>query len=143
MEAKTVVIGVLVGLVVFAIFIGIIATEMLEGPAPKENSYATLALRQIDGEVKAVGISGVLGTNPTIIMRSSPDHQMNLRIINQDHEPHQFVIEGLASTRILDTDNVVDTLVLSGGNEGSYTYKCALHDETFGEFRIVRVTARG
>lgn len=70
---------------------------------------------------------------------------MNLRVINLDQEPHQLVIEGLkASTKVLDTDNREDTIVLSGDNEGSYTYRCSLHDnEIFGEFRVVRVTARG
>jgi len=117
---------------------------MLEGPPPKENSYVTLALRKVEGEVKVIGISGVLGTNPTIVMRSSLEHQMNLRVVNQDQEAHQFVIEGLASTKILGGDDVVDTLVLSGGHEGSYIYRCTLHeDEIFGEFRIVRVTATG
>jgi hypothetical protein len=97
----------------------------------------------VDGEVKAIGILGVLGTNPTIVMRSSVDHQMNLRIINQDQEAHQFVIEGLASTKIL-ADDIDDTLILSGGSLGSYTYRCALHeDEIFGEFRVVKVTATG
>ena len=145
MELKTVVFSIVGGLVVFGILIGIVATDLLSGPPPKENNYITLVLRQVDGKVKAVAISGVLGTNPTIVMRSSPDNQMNLRVINLDQEPHQLVIEGLnASTKVLDTDNREDTIVLSGGNEGSYTYRCALHDnEIFGEFRVVRVTARG
>jgi hypothetical protein len=143
LEAKTIVIGVIGGLVVFGILMGIIATEVLDGPPPKENSYVTLVLRKVDGEVKAIGILGVLGTNPTIVMRSSVDHQMNLRIINQDQEAHQFVIEGLASTKIL-ADDIDDTLILSGGSLGSYTYRCALHeDEIFGEFRVVKVTATG
>lgn len=43
-------------------------------------------------------------------MRSSPDHQMNLRVINLDQEPHQLVIEGLGvSTKVLDADNREDT----------------------------------
>lgn len=144
-EFKTVVFGIVGGLVVFGILIGIVATDLLYGPSPKENNYITLVLRQVDGEVKAVAISGVLGTNPTIVMRSSTDNQMNLRVINLDQEPHQLIIEGLkASTKVLDTDNREDTIVLSGGNEGSYTYRCSLHDnEIFGEFRVVRVTARG
>ena len=145
MELKTVVIAIVAGLVVFGILIGIVATDLLYGPPPKENNYITLVLRQVDGEVKAVAISGVLGTNPTIVMRSSPDNQMNLRVINLDQEPHQLVIEGLnTSTKVLDADNREDTIVLSGGNEGSYTYRCSLHDnEIFGEIRVVRVTARG
>jgi hypothetical protein len=142
---KTIVIGIIGGLVVFGILIGIIATGLLEGPPQKENNYITLVLRKEGGELKAIAISGVLGTNPTIVMRSSPDHQMNLTVLNQDEEAHQLVIDGLnVSTKLLDPYNRTDTIAISGGEEGSYTYRCALHEnEVFGELRIVRVTARG
>jgi hypothetical protein len=144
LESKTIVFGVVGGLVVFGILMGIVATGMFDGAPQKENAYITLALRRVDGELKAVGISGVLGTNPTIVMRSSLDHQMNPKIINQDYEAHQFSIDGVASTQILDADNAVDTLALSGRREGIYSYRCLLHEgETLGEFRIVRVTATG
>lgn len=47
-EFKTVVFGIVGGLVVFGILIGIVATDLLYGPPPKENNYITLVLRKVD-----------------------------------------------------------------------------------------------
>jgi hypothetical protein len=129
----------------FAIILGLMASEFFEGPSPyKETSYVTIAFKNIEGKVSINGIIGVSGTNPTIIMRSSTSYQMILTVVNHDDVPHQFSIDGLGiSTEILDPyGKKADVLTLSGGNEGTYTYRDALNPETvIGEFRIVKVTA--
>ena len=131
----------------FAITMGLVASEFLEGPSLyKETSYVTLAFKNVDGKIIVSGLIGVGGTNPTIIMRSSTSYQMILTIVNHDTVPHQFIIDDLGiSTDILDPyGKKADVLTLSGGKEGTYTYRDALNPEiTIGEFRIVKVTAFG
>lgn len=131
----------------FAIILGLMASEFFEGPSPyKETSYVTIAFKDIDGKVSINGIIGVSGINPTLIMRSSTSYQMLLTVVNHDDVPHQFTIDGLdVSTEILDPyGKKADVLTLSGGKEGTYTYKDALNPEVvIGEFRIVKVTAIG
>lgn len=131
----------------FAVILGLMASEFFEGPSPyKETSYVTIAFKNIDGTVSINGIIGVSGSNPIIIMRSSTSYQMILTVVNHDNTPHQFTIDGLGiSTEVLDPyGKKADVLTLSGGKEGTYTYRDALNPETaIGEFRIVKVTAFG
>lgn len=131
----------------FAVILGLMASEFFEGPSPyKETSYVTVAFKDIDGKVTLVGLIGVGDTNPTIIMRSSPSYQMILTVVNHDNVPHQFTIDGLGiSTEVLDPyGKKADVLTLSGGKEGTYTYRDALNPEAaIGEFRIIKVTAFG
>jgi hypothetical protein len=131
----------------FAIIMGLMASELLEGPPVyKETSYVTIAFKSTDGKVSVDGLIGVSGTNPTIVMRSSATHQMILTVVNHDNVPHRFIIDGLGiSTEILDPyGKKAEVLTLSGVEEGTYTYRDTLNPEIeIGEFRVVRITAFG
>lgn len=59
-----------------------------------EKTFATLEFRNIDGQLKVVGTSGVAGVIPTILMRTG-DFAMELTIVNQDAERHALYIDGL------------------------------------------------
>ena len=123
-------------------FVGFIAPivilHALEGPPPKETTYVTLVF--ID-EDKVKGVLGIGGINPTITMRASETyHQMQFRVVNNDDQPHQLVIEGVANTKVLEPGDL-DTLMLSGGEYGKYRYYDAITDKTLGEFWILKVTA--
>lgn len=132
---KGIIIIVLVAFVVFGILINLI--HLFEGPSPKETTYVTLVFKDRD-EVE--GILGIGGENPTILMRSSRYHQMEFRVVNGDDEPHQLVIESIASSRLLQPGDM-DIFILSGGERGKYRYYDATTNTTLGEFWIVRVTA--
>ncbi len=131
----------------FVIMMGLMASDFLEGPSQyKETSYVTVAFQNIDGKVSVAGLIGVSGINPTIVTRSSTANQMILTVVNHDNGPHQFTIDGLdISTKVLEpNEKKADVLTLSGGREGTYTYRDALNPEiALGEFKIVRVTAFG
>lgn len=131
---KGIFIIIISGFVVFGILTNMI--HILEEPLPKETTYVTLVFR----DDKVEGILGIGGENPTIIMRSSKYHQMQIRIVNGDDNPHQLVIENIASTKLLQPAEI-DTLLLSGGERGKYRYYDAVTNTTLGEFWIVRVTA--
>ncbi|GIU71476.1 MAG: hypothetical protein KatS3mg003_0955 [Candidatus Nitrosocaldaceae archaeon] len=123
----------------FAAFIAVIAVmHALEGPPPKETTYVTLVFIDKD---KVKGVLGIGGINSTITMRGSETyHQMQFRVVNGDDEPHQLVIEGIASTKLLEPGDL-DTLMLSGGEYGKYKYYDAITNTTLGEFWILRVSA--
>ncbi len=91
-----------------------------------------------------MGISGIAGTDPALVLRNSLDYQVNTRVINQDQKAYQLVADRFdSSTKILGTENVVDNIVLKR-QKGCCTYRCALHeDKVFNEFRVVRFTATG
>ncbi len=146
-KEKSIILIVIATFAGFVVMMGLIASEFLEAPSTaKETSYVVLAFQRMDDKVNVVGLIGVGETNPTIIMRSSPTYQMILTVVNQDDVPHQFTIDGLGiSTEVLEPyGKKADVLTLSGGREGTYTYRDALNPETaIGEFWIVKVTAFG
>ncbi len=116
----------------------IVILHALEGPPPKETTYVTLVF--IDDD-KVKGVLGIGGINPTITMRASETyHQMQFRVVNGDDQPHQLVIEDIASTKVLELGDL-DTLILSGGEYGKYRYYDAITNTTLGEFWILRVSA--
>ncbi|MEM2856628.1 MAG: hypothetical protein QW416_05965 [Candidatus Nitrosocaldaceae archaeon] len=131
---KGIFIIIISGFVVFGILTNLI--HILEGPPPKETTYVTLVFK----DDKVEGVLGIGGENPTIVMRSSKYHQMQIRIVNGDDNPHLLVIENIASTKLLQPAEI-DTLLLSGGERGKYRYYDAVTNATLGEFWIVRVTA--
>ena len=53
-----------------------------------------MAFRNIDGQVKVVGLEGNAEVNPTLVMRTG-DFAMELTVINQDNVPHALYIDGL------------------------------------------------
>ena len=130
MELKVPPLRILRGIVVFGIIIGKVVTGLLEEAPPKTDLYIIPVLREVEGKLKALGLSGVAGTNPALVIRNSLDYQMNIRVIDEDQKTHQLVIDGLdSSTKIFDAENVVDNIVLRGGKKGYYTYRCALHED--------------
>src|SRR5688572_23790578 len=62
-----------------------------------EKTYVTVAFQNIEGELKVVGIGGIAGINPTILMRTG-DFAMELTVVNQDIVPHALYIDGLNIT---------------------------------------------
>lgn len=86
-----------------------------------EKVEQTVAFRDIDGEVRLVGIKGVLGEeNPTLIMRTS--FAYSLTVINDGNTEHRLYIEGFeVQTDLLDPGEK-ETITIFPNEEGIYNY---------------------
>ncbi|MEM2924032.1 MAG: hypothetical protein QW560_06460 [Candidatus Nitrosocaldus sp.] len=125
---------------VLASIIGVIASEMLEQSSNyKETTYITLVFNS-SGDVE--GIKGITGTNPLLVARSSNMHQLAITVNNLDDDRHQLVIDRIAMSKVLGNGDE-DTIYVSGVPEGSYKYRDGLNNRVLGEFKVVKVTARG
>ena len=105
----------------------------------EEKTYVALAFRNIDGEVKLVGIDGLSQVNPTILMRTG-DFAMELRVVNQDNVPHSLYIDGLEiSTKVLQPGDT-ELLTFYSEGEATYDYYIQGNDLPTGQIRAVKVT---
>ena len=111
--------------------------HVFEEQAPKETTYVTLVFIDKD---KVRGVLGIGGINPTIVMRCSDAHQMQFRIVNNDDINHKLIIENIIESKLLEPAEL-DTLMLSGEEQGKYRIYDPLYNATLGEFLIVKVTA--
>ena len=106
----------------------------------KETIEATVAFKNIDGELKIVGIKGNGEINPTLVMRTG-DYAYILTVINQDTVPHMFYVDGLeAHTKVLGPGEN-DTITLYSKNEGTYNYYDRFEAERpLGQIKAVKIT---
>jgi Cupredoxin-like domain len=87
----------------------------------KEIIKATVAFKNIDGDIKVVGIIGNIGINPTLVSRSG-ETEYALTVINEDKEPHMFYIDGLNVHTKLLRFGENDTITIRLDKEGTYNY---------------------
>jgi Cupredoxin-like domain len=87
----------------------------------KEIIKATVAFKNIDGDIKVVGIIGNIGINPTLVSRSG-ETEYALTVINEDKEPHMFYIDGLNVHTKLLRFGENDTITIRPDKEGTYNY---------------------
>ena len=86
-----------------------------------EQVKQTVAFRDIDGEVKLVGISGISGEdNPTLIMRTGFAYV--LTVINEGDKHHRLYIDGLQVQTDLLEPGQNDTISIIPSEEGTYNY---------------------
>jgi hypothetical protein len=88
----------------------------------KEKVEATIAFRNVNGNVKVVGLKGITQVNPTLVSRTG-DTAYILTIINQDPgSPHMFYVTGInAHTKILRPwDN--DTITIYSKSQETHNY---------------------
>ncbi len=106
-----------------------------------EKTENTLAFREIDGQVKLVGIKGIAQVNPTLIMRTG-DYSMELTIINEDDQPHMLYIDGVnVSTKFLQPGQQ-DTISFRSAGEATYNYyDWGTGREPLGQIIAMKVTA--
>jgi hypothetical protein len=105
-----------------------------------EKAFVTVAFQNLDGEVKLVGIEGIAGINPTIIMRTG-DFAMELTVINQDSVPHALYIDGLNLTTRFMAPGDSEVLTFYSKGESTYNYYDYEHRESpLGQIQAVKVT---
>lgn len=146
-DNRLVLFAVVGGIVAFAIALTVISGGFVRHVQIflPEKAYATVAFRNIDGQVKLVGIEGVAGINPTILMRTG-DFAMELTVLNQDNEAgHLLYIDGdmHVSTKFLNPGQS-DVLTFYSKGEATYNYYDYAgqeeEHEPLGQIRAVKVT---
>lgn len=82
---------------------------------------ATVAFKDMDGQIKVVGVKGNLGVNPILIART--DSTYVLTVTNQDpSHKHQFYIDGLNLDTKLLNPGESDIITIQEFKEGIYGY---------------------
>ena len=132
----------IVGSMAFLIFIVIFVGEGFVRQVPifwKEDIRATVAFREIDGQLKVVGLIGNGGIDPTLVMKVGTPYI--LTVINQDTKPHMFYVDGLnAHTKVLSAGEN-DTITLISKNEATYNYYDRFPEKIIGQIISARVEA--
>lgn len=88
----------------------------------KEVIKATVAFKNIDGDLKVVGIIGNTGLNPALVSRTGGETEYSLTVINEDLTPHMFYIDGLSLHTKLLRHGENDTITIQPDKEGIYNY---------------------
>ncbi len=108
----------------------------------KEKVEASVAFRNVNGELKVVGINGITQVNPTLVARTG-DTAYILTVINQDTTPHVFYIDGGLNihTKVI-RPGQNDTITIYPKNEGTYYYyDWVTKGKPLGQFKTVRIGA--
>lgn len=118
-----VIIGLIIGIIGFASFVGIIGQGNVRHVQIfwTEKVEQTVAFKEIDNQVKLVGISGTSeDNNPTLIMRTS--FAYILTVENHGTQHHRLYIEGFnVQTDLLEPGQSY-TITLYPDKEGIYNY---------------------
>jgi hypothetical protein len=86
-----------------------------------EQVQQTVAFKDVDGEVRLVGISGIGGeNNPTLIMRTSFAYV--LTVVNDGDQHHRLYIDGLDVQTDLLKPGEKDIITVYPTEEGTYNY---------------------
>jgi hypothetical protein len=105
----------------------------------KEKVEATLSFRNVDGELKIIGIRGTTQVNPTLLSRTG-DTAYILNVINQDTMPHIFYIDGLNMHTKIIRPSENDTITIYSKRDGTYNYyDWPSNGKPLGQFKAVKV----
>ena len=118
-----VIIGIVVGMIGFASFIGIIGQGNVRHVQIfwQEKVEQTVAFKDIDGQVKLVGILGTAeDNNPTLIMRTS--FAYILTVENHGNQHHRLYIDGFNVQTDLLEPGQSDTITIYPDKEGTFNY---------------------
>ena len=123
-EGKLVLIGIITMITAFAILLIFVSGGGVRHVPIiwKEKIEATGAFRNVNGQVKVVGLKGNTQVNPTLVSRTG-DTSYILTVINQDPaSPHMFYIDGInVHTKILRYGQN-DVITIYSNKEGTYNY---------------------
>ena len=117
------IIGLIIGIIGFASFIGVIGQGNVRHVQIfwTEKVEQTVAFKEIDNQVKIVGISGTgEDNNPTLIMRTS--FAYILTVENHGTQHHRLFIDGFNVQTDLLEPGQYDTITLYPDKEGIYNY---------------------
>ena len=118
-----VLIGLIIGIIGFASFIGVIGQGNVRHVAIfwPEKVEQTVAFKEIGDTVKLVGISGTAeDNNPTLIVRTS--FAYILTVENHGTQHHRLYIEGFNVQTDLLAPGESDTITLYPDKKGTFNY---------------------
>ena len=142
-DRQFVIIGLVVGIIGFASFIGIIGQGNVRHVDIfwAETVEQTIVFEEIDGETQVRGIKGVKGeANPTLLSRTS--FAYILTVINNGTTFHRLYIDGFNVQTDLLGPGEQDTITIYPDKEGEFTYYDKRENLTpLGKIRIVTVVA--
>lgn len=143
-SSSKIILVALVGGISFLILIVVFVSAGFVRQVPifwQEEIRATVAFREINGQLKVVGLIGNGDTNPTLVMKAG-DSPYLLTVINQDTKPHIFYVDGLQVHTKLLQPNENDTITLISKKETTYNYYDSLNPEKkIGQIIAARVEA--
>ena len=104
-----------------------------------EQVQQTVAFKDVNGEVRLVGISGIGGeNNPILIMRTSFAYV--LTVVNDGEQHHRLYIDGLEVQTDLLKPGEKDTITVYPTEEGTYNYYDKRQDlKLLGQLKAVTV----
>lgn len=144
MSGSKIVFITIIGCISFLILIVVFVSAGFVRQVPifwQEEIRATVAFREVNGQLKVVGIIGNGDTNPTLVMKAG-DSPYILTVINQDTKPHIFYVDGLGVHTKLLQPNENDTITLISKKESTYNYFDSLNpDKKIGQIIAARVEA--
>ena len=144
MSGSKIVFITIIGCISFLILIVVFVSAGFVRQVPifwQEEIRATVAFREVNGQLKVVGIIGNGDTNPTLVMKAG-DSPYILTVINQDTKPHIFYVDGLGVHTKLLQANENDTITLISKKESTYNYFDSLNpDKKIGQIIAARVEA--
>ena len=122
-ERYFVIIGLIIGIIGFASFVGVIGQGNVRHVDIfwPEKVEQTVAFKDIEGQVKLVGISGTAeADNPTLIMRTSFAYVLTVE--NHGNKHHRLYIDGFNVQTDLLEPGQSDTITIYPDKEGVFNY---------------------
>jgi hypothetical protein len=134
----------LVGCMVFFALVVVFVGEGFVRQVPifwKEDIRSMIAFKEMDGQLKVIGLVGNGGIDPTLVMKAGSTPYI-LTVINQDTKPHMFYVDGLnVHTKALRAGEN-DTITLVSKDEATYNYYDRFNPEKIiGQIIAARVEA--
>ncbi len=103
---------------------------------------ATVAFKNMNGQLKVVGIQGTLEVDPTLIARTGASYI--LTVTNYDNLAHRFYIDGLNLSTGTLYQNGTDIITVLEYKDGTYKYYDIISNQTkmipLGTFKVVTVS---
>jgi Cupredoxin-like domain len=145
-EGKLVAVGIIAMIAMFALLIVFVNGGGVRHVSIfwKEKVETTIAFRNVNGELKVVGLRGTTQIDPTLVSRTG-DTAYALTVINQDTTPHIFYIgDGLNLDTKVIRPGQNDTITIYPKNEGTYNYyDWVTKGKPLGQFKALKVGIEG
>ena len=140
-EKRFVIVSLAMGLVALASFVAVIGQGNIRHVEIfwPEKVEQTIAFKDIDGDVRIVGISGTAeDNNPTLIVRTSFAYVLTVE--NHGDRHHRLYIDGFNVQTDLLEPGQSDTIVIHPDKEGLYNYYDKRQDlKLLGQLKSVQV----
>ena len=139
-DGKLVLIALAAGMVAFALLLSIISGGSVRQAQIflPEKGKDTVAFRNVEGKVALVGVTGVLGVNPTLTLRTG-EFVLEITVINQDTVPHSLRIDRINVTTGLLQPGEQNVISLRSKDPAVFNYYEEGSQVPLGQIRAIKV----